>query len=91
VRDGVITSMSNGPWNADCAEYGDSTVDRLLAGIGLAGKRSVAMIDVHVDRLLAGLGVAPDPDAEFVLVSETEPHVYLSHRWAVHRPLGARV
>ena len=90
VRDGVVTAVSNGPWYADRGGLGDSTVDRLLAGVGLVdSKKSVTLIDVQVDRLLAGLGVDPGARADFVLVSAGEPHAYLSERWTVRSPWGA--
>ena len=88
VRNGAVTAVSNGPWCADCADFEDSTVDRLLAGMGLADKGSVALIDLQVDRLLASLGIAPAVPAEYLLVSATEPHVYLSSRWTVLAPTG---
>jgi len=89
VRKGVISALSNGPWFSDSSEFSDSTVDRLLAGMGLAGKDTAALIDLHVDRLLAGLGVDPEAPARYVLVSGAPPNVYLSPRWAVHAPWGA--
>ena len=90
VREGVVTAVSNGPWYADRGGVGDSTVDRLLAGVGLADNtKSVTLIDVQVDRLLAGLGVDCGARADFVLVSAGEPHAYLSERWSVRSPWGA--
>jgi hypothetical protein len=88
VRGGVIVALSSGPWFADHAEFSDSSVERLLAGIGLVGKERTAMIDLQVDRLLAGLGVDPFEACEYLLVSEAEPHPYLSDRWSVQRTTG---
>lgn len=90
VRAGAITALSSGPWFADRNEFSDSTVERLLAGIGLLGKDCVALIDLQVDRLLAGLGIDPAGPSAYVLVSADEPHTYLSNRWAVRRPWGER-
>jgi hypothetical protein len=88
VREGVIAALSSGPWFADSGDFGDSTPDRLLAGLGFAGKGAVALIDLHVDRFLAGLGVDPAAPSDYVLVSPVPAHVYLSPRWAVRRPWG---
>ena len=90
VRDGAVTAISNGPWFADRGDFEDSAVDRLLAGMGLADKSNVALIDLQVDRLLASLGIDPAAPRDYVMVSAAEPHVYLSHRWTVLAPSGER-
>jgi hypothetical protein len=90
VRDGIVTTVSNGPWCADRGGIGDSRVDRLLAGVGLAHpKKSVTLIDIQVDRLLASLGVDLESHDDFVLVSADEPHAHLAKRWSVRSPRGA--
>lgn len=69
VREGVITTLSSGPWLKPPPAVKSSRVEQLISELNLEPTDTrPALLDVRVDRLLASIGQDAAAQSTFVLV-----------------------